>query len=59
LINARASLALKSVPGLSVGVWGRNLSDEQVIQSSFIAGFADGVYYAIPRTYGASIEYKF
>jgi len=59
LINARASLALQSVPGLSVGVWGRNLSDEQVIQSSFIAGFADGVYYAIPRTYGASIEYKF
>jgi iron complex outermembrane receptor protein len=58
-LNARASFAPSAAEGLRFVVWGKNLSDRRIIQSTFIANFGDGVYYALPRTYGGSVEYSF
>ncbi|MDB5713952.1 MAG: TonB-dependent receptor [Sphingomonadales bacterium] len=40
-------------------VWGKNLTDEKVIQGSFFTGAGDQVSYAPPRTFGGSIGYAF
>lgn len=58
LFNASASFK----PGNSdfkFTVWGKNLSNEKVIQSSFFTGAGDQVSYSPPRTYGVSIGYSF
>src|SRR3546814_13023259 len=39
---------------LKFSVWGKNLSNEKVIQGSFFTGAGDQVSYAPPRTYGVS-----
>lgn len=40
-------------------LWGKNLSNEKVIQGSFFTGAGDQVSYAPPRTYGISANYAF
>jgi iron complex outermembrane receptor protein len=44
---------------LTLSLWGKNLSNAKVIQSSFITTATDGVSYAPPRTYGVMAEYAF
>jgi iron complex outermembrane receptor protein len=44
---------------LTLSIWGKNLTDAKVIQSSFITTATDGVSYAPPRTYGVMAEYAF
>jgi iron complex outermembrane receptor protein len=58
LFNATASFKpLNSA--FKISVWGKNLSNEKVIQGSFFTGAGDQVSYAPPRTYGATIGYSF
>jgi iron complex outermembrane receptor protein len=43
----------------TASIWGKNLSNAKIIQSSFITTATDGVSYAPPRTYGVMAEYAF
>ena len=60
LVNASMTLALNN--GLEVGVWGRNLTDDQRILTVFDgvaqAGTVSG-YPSQPRTYGGVVRFKF
>ena len=60
LVNASMTLALDS--GLEVGIWGRNLTDDQYILTVFDgvaqAGTVSG-YPSAPRTYGGVVRFKF
>jgi len=60
LLNASATLKLNS--GLEVGVWGRNLTDDEFITTVFDgvaqAGTVSG-YPNAPRTYGGVVRFKF
>ncbi len=44
---------------VTASIWGKNLSNAKIIQSSFITTATDGVSYAPPRTYGVMAEYAF
>lgn len=57
VLNGRATYQLNS--GLSVGVWGKNLTDEAYLNDSVIGGTNQRINYAHPRTYGVDIEYDF
>jgi iron complex outermembrane receptor protein len=64
LVNASLSFTPDSMDWLTVGIWGKNLTDEEyysVTQESVgpagTAGFQAGA--AAPRTYGVSISAKF
>ncbi|QFT78437.1 TonB-dependent receptor [Erythrobacter sp. THAF29] len=60
LLNASATLKLNN--GLEVGVWGRNLTDDEYITTVFDsvaqAGSVSG-YPNAPRTYGGVVRFKF
>ncbi len=60
LVNASMTLALDM--GLEVGVWARNLLDDQYILTVFDgvaqAGTVSG-YPSAPRTYGGTVRFKF
>lgn len=61
LLNARASLVLRS--GLELGLWGRNLTDEDyrvdfMAPAPILGGSAMQIL-APPRTYGAEIRFRF
>ncbi|XUU60459.1 TonB-dependent receptor [Erythrobacter sp. HA6-11] len=60
LVNASMTLALNN--GLELGLWGRNLFDDQYISTIFPsvaqAGSISG-YPSVPRTYGALVRFKF
>ena len=60
LLNASATLKLNS--GIEVGIWGRNLTDDEFITTVFDgvaqAGTVSG-YPNAPRTYGGVGRYKF
>ncbi|KKC26023.1 TonB-dependent receptor [Sphingomonas sp. SRS2] len=58
LFNAQIWYELPA-SGLRFTLWGKNLSNKAVIQSSFITSATDGVSYAPPRTYGATVQYSF
>jgi iron complex outermembrane recepter protein len=45
--------------GLTFSVYGRNLTDRQIILATFISESSDGISIGAPRTYGAEISYKF
>jgi len=45
--------------GLNVKLWGRNLTDEEVITSTVLQDVGDGVAFAPPRTYGVEVGYTF
>ncbi len=45
--------------GLTLAVFGKNLTDKTTIGGTFITEVADGVSWTPPRTYGVSIGYRF
>ncbi|MEO1405187.1 MAG: TonB-dependent receptor [Pseudomonadota bacterium] len=59
LFNASAGIITEN--GLEVSVWGRNLTDDEYIQSAFAAVFQDGVngYPNAPATYGVTVRKRF
>jgi iron complex outermembrane receptor protein len=57
-INLRADYTLPNTP-LTLAVYGKNLLDKTIIQSTYINDNADGVSYAPPRTWGVSATYTF
>ncbi len=60
LVNGSMTLALNN--GLEIGIWGRNLFDDQYISTLFPsvaqAGSISG-YPSVPRTYGGLVRFKF
>ena len=42
-----------------LSIYGRDLTDEHLIQSSFVTTQADGASFGPPRTFGGQIEYSF
>ncbi len=46
---------------LSLSLWGRNLTDEEIVQSALRVDGLFGTieFFAPPRTYGATLEYNF
>nr|WP_298897586.1 TonB-dependent receptor [uncultured Altererythrobacter sp.] len=60
LVNASMTFAMEN--GLEVGIWGRNLFDDQYILTIFDgvaqAGTVSG-YPSAPRTYGGLVRFKF
>jgi len=59
LLNAELSFIPTSLPDVRFVLWGRNLTDEDYLQSLLQNPFANGVSYADPRTYGARMEWTF
>lgn len=59
IFNARFSY--DSDEDWKVSVWGRNLTDEEVVQSSLRVDGLFGTiqFYAPPRTYGATMEFEY
>ncbi|MEL7042625.1 MAG: TonB-dependent receptor [Pseudomonadota bacterium] len=59
LVNASAGITTPS--GLEISIWGRNLTDDEYIQSAFAAVFQDGVngYPNAPQTYGVTLRKTF
>ncbi|MDJ0642204.1 MAG: TonB-dependent receptor [Erythrobacter sp.] len=60
LVNA--SMTYKLANGLEVGVWGRNILDDQFIQTVFDGVAQSGTvsgYPSAPRTYGGVVRFKF
>jgi iron complex outermembrane receptor protein len=57
-LNLRVEYMPAGTP-LTLAVYGKNLFDETVIQSTYINDNADGVSYAPPRTWGVSATYRF
>ena len=45
--------------GLSVSLWGKNLTDEIYLNDSVMAATNQRINYAHPRTWGADISYRF
>ena len=60
LVNGRISLG-SSDGTWDVSVWGKNLTNEEYLEQSFIVGFfgITGDLYNTPRTYGATLSYNF
>ena len=60
LINGR--FAFSAPNGLQVGVWGKNLADEEYVtfkaDLSTFGGFIEN-FYDVPRTYGVDFTYRF
>ncbi|WP_167855003.1 TonB-dependent receptor [Mangrovimicrobium sediminis] len=59
MLDAELSWSPSAAAGLSLVLWGRNLTDEDVLQSLLQTNFANGVSYAAPRTFGARVEFEF
>ena len=47
------------MPGFTVSVYGKNLSNNAVILGAFIQSNASAVSWAPPRTFGINIGYDF
>jgi iron complex outermembrane receptor protein len=58
-LGLSASFSPSALPGLTASVWGNNLTNEAVILSTFLNAFGALASYAPPRTYGATLSYKF
>ncbi|MEA3301357.1 MAG: TonB-dependent receptor [Pseudomonadota bacterium] len=61
LLNGRLSLTLNN-PNIELAIWGRNLTDEEYATNVFESWTALGFLLhnqGNPRTYGASVEYRF
>ena len=58
-IDAELAFEPRGMNGVRFSLWGRNLTDEEFLQSSLITIFADGVSYAPPRTVGARVDFRF
>lgn len=42
-----------------LSLWGKNLTNEKYMKTTFMAELVDGAAYARPRTYGLGVEYGF
>ncbi|WP_317932019.1 TonB-dependent receptor [Halioxenophilus sp. WMMB6] len=58
LWDAELAFTPAKLPNLRLSLWGRNLSDEAVLQSLLETPFASGVSYGPPRTFGLRIDYN-
>lgn len=58
MFDGELSLVPAAAPNLRLVLWGRNLSDEDVLQSLLATPFGDGVSYGAPRTYGLRLDYN-
>jgi len=55
-----ATISLESDKGWRVALWGKNLSDEEVINNTFGLGALGNLrVYSAPRTWGLDVGYKF
>jgi iron complex outermembrane receptor protein len=57
-IDARAAWTPED-SGLTISIYGKNLTDKAVYGGAFIQAVADAVHWAPPRTYGVQVEYRF
>jgi iron complex outermembrane recepter protein len=57
-LNGQIGLRPAHLP-LTISIWGRNLTDRQVIESSYVSNFGDPATYAPPRMYGVRLDYAF
>ncbi len=57
-IDARAAWNPED-SGLTISIYGKNLTNKAVYGGAFITGVADAVHWAPPRTYGVQVEYRF
>src|SRR3546814_658310 len=57
-VDARAAWSPDDT-GLTVSVYGRNLTNKVTIGGTFVTEVADGVSYTSPRTYGVALDYRF
>jgi iron complex outermembrane receptor protein len=57
VVNAQMRLLFGT--NWSVGIWGRNLTNEKYLQSISISSLGDEAQLAAPRTYGGSIRFTF
>ena len=57
LLNGQ--IAYHDRSGVSVSVWGRNLTDERYLSSALAFSTAVGGFYANPRTYGVTLSWDF
>lgn len=58
--NLSASLLWRNgMDNVSVRLWGRNLTDEKVVQNYAAQNHGEQVFYTTPRTYGVTVKYKF
>lgn len=57
LLNGQ--IAYHDRSGVSVSVWGRNLTDERYLTSALAFSTAVGGFYANPRTYGVTLSWDF
>ncbi len=57
-IDARAAWTPED-SGLTISIYGKNLTDKAVYAGAFIQAVADAVHWAPPRTYGVQVEYRF
>jgi iron complex outermembrane receptor protein len=58
-LNASLEWAPRAVPGLSLRVWGKNLTNSKNIQASLLSTSYDAVTYAPPRSVGVEAAYRF
>ena len=55
-----ATISLESDKGWRVSLWGKNLTDEEVINNTFGLGALGNLrIYQAPRTWGLDVGYKF
>jgi len=57
-VDARAAWTPAN-SGLTVSVYGKNLTDKVTLGGTFVTEVADGVSYTQPRTYGVQLDYRF
>ncbi len=57
-IDARAAWTPED-SGLTISIYGKNLTDKAVYGGAFITSVADAVHWSPPRTYGVQVEYRF
>lgn len=57
-IDARAAWSPDD-SGITIAIFGRNLTDKATLGGAFITEVADGVHWSAPRTYGAEVSFRF
>ena len=57
-IDARAAWSPDD-SGITIAIYGKNLTDKAVYGGAFITAVADAVHWSPPRTYGVQVEYRF
>ncbi len=59
MLDGELSFSPAAASYLRVSLWGRNLTDEDVLASLLQTNFANGVAYSAPRTFGARLDLEF